>query len=100
VYVYEPDVYPSVACSLYVQVKEVFGEHSGCITPLTLIKDPVGTVSWVLDEALVEDGTLKICTGCGNPLDHSQHQVVDIPHTQLLEILSDSGHSPVMTSFV
>lgn len=82
------------------QVKELFGDHSGCITALTLIKDPVGAVSWVLDEALAEDGNLTICAGCGDPLDHSQHQVVDIPHAQLLEMLGETGHNPMMAMFL
>ena len=36
--------------------------------------------------------TLRICSGCRSPLDHTQHKVVDINLKDLLQLITESGH--------
>ena len=73
--------------------KALLGSTAGCITPLWLINDPEGKVQAVWDSAVLEGGKLRICAGCADPKDHTQHNVVDIAPADLQRI-AQSGTRP------
>jgi hypothetical protein len=56
-------------------------------------------VEAVWDSALVSspDALWRICTGCTNPKDHSQHRVVGIPLGALLQIVRAGGRADPRT---
>eukprot|EP01003_Olkasia_polycarbonata_P003808 NODE_264_length_1082_cov_218.129719_g223_i0.p1 GENE.NODE_264_length_1082_cov_218.129719_g223_i0~~NODE_264_length_1082_cov_218.129719_g223_i0.p1 ORF type:complete len:319 (+),score=68.32 NODE_264_length_1082_cov_218.129719_g223_i0:66-1022(+) len=78
-------------------VKELLGVDKGCITSLSMANATPGSVTWVVDEGVLELPSLRICSGCTNPLDHTQHQVVDITPAQLLTLLGK--HEPMKLKF-
>ena len=64
----------------------------GCITVLQLYNDTAAQIVPVIENSLMKEKTLRICAGCKDPLDHSQHNVVDIPPSEILKLLNESGH--------
>ena len=48
-------------------------------------------VEAVWDSALASTPTWRVCAGCTNPKDHSQHKVVDIAVADLLKIVKAGG---------
>jgi len=79
--------------------KSTFGIERGCITSLSLLLDSSHKVISVFDPNILKQSKLCICSGCKDPLDHSQHNVVDISLDLLLEILGESGHGPILMEF-
>jgi len=80
-------------------VKSVFGLEKGCITSLSLLNDKSSKVKSIMDKKLLNLEKLTICSGCENPTDHSQHNVVDIAPTLLLKLLEGTGHKPLFIDF-
>jgi len=80
-------------------VKSVFGIERGCITSLSLLNDKKKQVISVFEPNIFNQPTLTICSGCKDPLDHSQHNVVDVPTDLLLNLLKASGHDPQIVEF-
>lgn len=68
---------------------------SGCITLLSLYNDTAAQCVPVIENSLMKEKTLRICAGCKDPLDHSQHNVVDIAPSEVTKLLSESGHADV-----
>ena len=64
----------------------------GCITVLQLYNDTAAQIVPIIENSLMKEKTLRICAGCEDPLDHSQHNVVDIPPSEILKLLQESGH--------
>jgi len=75
-------------------VKSTFGIERGCITSLSLLADKQNSVISVMDQNIFKQEIVTICSGCNDPLDHSQHNVVDVPSDILLKLLQESGHNP------
>jgi len=75
-------------------VKSTFGIEGGCITSLSLLADKQNSVISVMDQNIFKQEIVTICSGCNDPLDHSQHNVVDVPSDILLKLLQESGHNP------
>lgn len=71
--------------------KDEFCSTCGCITPLSLFNNSQGSVTPVFDKGLFGLSTLRVCAGCTNPTDHSQHNIVDITPKQLLQLLKESN---------
>lgn len=72
--------------------KEQFCVESGCITLCSLYNNVQGTVTPVIDSGLLNSTEkLRICAGCSDALDHSQHNVVDITMKQLQELMKVSS---------
>jgi len=70
-----------------------------CITALSLYNNTSTSVEWYVDEEVLAMDTLRICAGCNDPLDHSQHMIVDIKTADLLAMLAESGHIPKPITF-
>jgi len=70
----------------------------GCITALSLYNDVSAQITPVWDSKLLDQAMLRICAGCEDPSDHSQHNVVDIPLAKLQQLMSESGHSEIIFS--
>ena len=80
--------------------KECFSSEKGCITPLSLYNNTQGDVTFVVDKALLDMPSLRICAGCDDPRDHSQHRVIDITPAQLLALVKESGGpEPIVLDF-
>ena len=61
-----------------------FKTEFGCITCLSLFYDEADVpVQWVVDEQLLKTETWRVCAGCKDPLDHTQHNTTDISLDQL-----------------
>eukprot|EP00941_MAST-03F_sp_MAST-3F-sp1_P002791 g2791.t1 len=67
--------------------------RKGCITSLSLYNDVTADITPVFDSKLFELNSLRICAGCEDPADHSQHNVVDVTMEQILTLLAESGHA-------
>lgn len=87
-------------------VQKYFGFERGCITALSLLNikgyDKSNGVQWIVDSKLMEmtdKSPITICAGCLDPMDHSQHHVVDIGSTKLLELVQGIGVEPVVIEF-
>uniref|UniRef100_A0A7S3PPT1 YbaK/aminoacyl-tRNA synthetase-associated domain-containing protein n=1 Tax=Aplanochytrium stocchinoi TaxID=215587 RepID=A0A7S3PPT1_9STRA len=81
--------------------KECLCIDNGCITLLSLYNNS-GEVVPVIDSKLLTDGgqKLRICSGCTNPQDHSQHNVVDVTAAVVKDILKESNTSgPIYIDF-
>ena len=52
----------------------------GCITCLSLFYDKANNVTWAIDKELLanEEADICICAGCSDPLDHAQHNIVNM----------------------
>jgi len=75
-------------------------ETAGCITPLQLYNDTAGQCLQVIDKALLDLKSLRMCAGCDNARDHSQHNVVDISPSEIMTMLKESSHKePVVLEF-
>jgi len=66
--------------------------EEGCITPLQLYNDVAAQCQLIMDEELLKMSSLRICAGCKDPSDHSQHNVVDISPGELVKMVKESGH--------
>ncbi|CAD7947350.1 unnamed protein product [Amoebophrya sp. A25] len=72
---------------------ELLGSSKGCLTCLALwYNDAEKTldkesVSWVVEKELLDIGEWRICAGCEDPLDHKQHNIVDINQEDLAALL-------------
>ena len=74
--------------------------ESGCMTLLSLYSDVQAKIIPVIDETLLaRDGTLRMCAGCSDARDHSQHMVVDITPALLLQLIAESGHDFMTSTF-
>ncbi|ETO26070.1 hypothetical protein RFI_11064 [Reticulomyxa filosa] len=84
-------------------VQQILGFNKGCITALSLLNVSNNTdnnkLQWVLDRSLLDQKQLSICAGCLDPLDHSQHHVVDIAPNKLLELTNQCGFQPIFVDF-
>ena len=73
-------------------MKSAFSVDSGCITLLSLYNNVQGTVTPIIDSALwTSTEKLRICSGCSDALDHSQHNVVDIAMQQVKDLMKASN---------
>jgi len=72
----------------------VLGVEKGCITALTMTAAG-DKATLAIDESLLSLPTLLLCAGCNDPLDHSQHNVVELSPTALLELLAEAGTNVV-----
>jgi len=79
---------------LHSDSQSVTGVEKGCITPLSMIAAG-DKATLAIDESLLELPLLLMCAGCSDPLDHSQHNVVEIPPAALLQQLAEAGTAVV-----
>lgn len=83
--------------------KDLVCQEKGCLTMLTLLGNKVGKVQLVVQEELwnSEPNTcLRICAGCNDPLDHSQHNIVDVSLGTLKVLLNQSNtQKPTVLEF-
>ena len=69
----------------------------GCVTALTTLMDTAGEVTSVLDAGLLASTQpLRMCAGCNDALDHSQHNISLTPVATLLSLLETSGFCSVL----
>lgn len=73
--------------------------EKGCVTAMTPIMDKAGTVTSLLDDGLFAATHLRMCAGCNDALDHSQHNISMCPPATLKKLLQESGHDPVLLNF-
>merc|ERR1719277_746977 len=76
-------------------MKAAFGIERGCVTAMSVVNDKVGNVTSVLDSRLLKEGTrIRMCTGCNDALDHSQHRISEQGPSSLLSFCEACGHTP------
>lgn len=75
--------------------KDILCIERGCITILSLYNDTSAQVVPVIDKSLLDEKSLRICIGCDDPLDHSQHNVVDIAPSEIMKLLEESNHKDI-----
>lgn len=65
----------------------------GCITPMWLFNNVQNTVTPVFDSNLLAEPerALVICAGCDSATDHTQHNVIQITTTQILQLINDGA---------
>jgi hypothetical protein len=76
-------------------MKGALGCERGCVTAMSVVNDCECKVTSVLDSRLV-NRNLRMCTGCEDPADHTQHHISEQEHASLLTFLKDCGHSPLI----
>lgn len=71
---------------------KAFCNEKGCLTLLSLYNNVQGSVIPVIEKKLFSnnDNVLRICAGCDDPNDHSQHNAVDVSVTVIKEMLQES----------
>ena len=75
---------------------ETFGIERGCLTLLSLLNNPAGKVIPVVDSLLFTAPSLRVCCGCNDHLDHSQHNIVDISPDQIQTLLKGTATPPIV----
>eukprot|EP00516_Mucochytrium_quahogii_P005783 CAMPEP_0203762872 /NCGR_PEP_ID=MMETSP0098-20131031/15659_1 /ASSEMBLY_ACC=CAM_ASM_000208 /TAXON_ID=96639 /ORGANISM=" , Strain NY0313808BC1" /LENGTH=552 /DNA_ID=CAMNT_0050657453 /DNA_START=148 /DNA_END=1806 /DNA_ORIENTATION=- len=71
--------------------------EKGCITLLSLYNNVQGDVTPAIDTQLFSGNQpLRMCAGCDDPLNHLQHNIVDITPDQLKTLLAESGTPPTI----
>jgi nucleoside-diphosphate kinase len=80
-------------------VSSILHIEKGCVTAMTSVMDKDCKVTCCLDEGLMEATNLRMCAGCNDALDHSQHNISLCPSAELRKLLEDSGHNPLMLDF-
>jgi nucleoside-diphosphate kinase len=73
--------------------------EKGCVTAMTTVMDKACKITSCIDEGLMEASHLRMCAGCHDALDHSQHNISICPTKILIQMLEESGHTPVMLDF-
>mmetsp|Transcript_21844 Transcript_21844/g.38624 ORF Transcript_21844/g.38624 Transcript_21844/m.38624 type:complete len:586 (-) Transcript_21844:99-1856(-) len=68
-----------------------FCHEKGCVSLLNLYNNVQGDVIPVIDSELFKAETLRICVGCNDPVDHSQHNLVDVSPALIQELLAESN---------
>merc|ERR1712012_123258 len=64
---------------------------------MSVILDTSNAVTSVLDSRLLQPGTcIRMCTGCADALDHSQHEISEQGPESLLALLESCGHPPMI----
>ena len=76
-------------------MKNALGCEKGCVTAMSVVNDCECKVTSVLDVRLV-GRQLRMCTGCSDALDHTQHHISEQNHDSLMLFLNECGHSPLM----
>jgi hypothetical protein len=74
-------------------MKSALGCEYGCVTAMSVVNDWECKVTSVLDSRL-KDRPLRMCTGCADALDHTQHHISEQDYASLLNFLNGCGHSP------
>ena len=82
-------------------LKAALGVERGCVTAMSVVNDSACKVTSVLDAALLADGAppLRMCTGCEDATDHSQHVISQQDSASLVRFLEACGHTPVVLDF-
>ena len=84
-------------------LRKYFGFIKGCITSLSFLNitdyDKENGVKWIVDSSIVDGDDLVICAGCRDPVDHTQHHVVDISAAKHVELIKSIGVEPVIIDF-
>jgi hypothetical protein len=75
-------------------MKAALGIEKGCVTAMSVVNDCECKVTSVLDSRLEKRSKLRMCTGCNDPLDHSQHHISEQEYPSLINFLTKCGHSP------
>mmetsp|Transcript_11275 Transcript_11275/g.13666 ORF Transcript_11275/g.13666 Transcript_11275/m.13666 type:complete len:391 (+) Transcript_11275:159-1331(+) len=71
--------------------KECLCIDKSCLSLLSLWNNS-GAVVPVIDSKLFDgENILRICSGCKDPLDHSQHNMVDVTPSMIKQILTESN---------
>lgn len=71
----------------------LLGVTKGCITALSLVNDTANKVTPVWDSAILSLPTIRVCVGCEDPKNHSQHSVIDIAPADFLKFASSNGRA-------
>jgi len=79
--------------------KECFSHEMGCITLLSAVNNVQRDVQLVIDEQIMEMPLIRVCAGCKDPLDHSQHMVVDLTPVQLKQLYAENGVPMTLINF-
>jgi hypothetical protein len=70
-------------------------DYTGCLTAMSVLGDREGAVASVLDKQILDLGNdCRMCSGCDDFRDHTQHHISSVPPAMLLQMLEDSGHPP------
>ena len=82
-------------------LKATLGVERGCVTALSVVNDSQCVVTSVVDAALLAEGAppLRMCTGCDDAQDHSQHVISQQDGASLVRFLENCGHAPVVLDF-
>eukprot|EP00927_Polykrikos_kofoidii_P016970 TRINITY_DN17705_c0_g1_i1.p1 TRINITY_DN17705_c0_g1~~TRINITY_DN17705_c0_g1_i1.p1 ORF type:complete len:488 (-),score=77.75 TRINITY_DN17705_c0_g1_i1:232-1695(-) len=77
-------------------MRTAFGLERGCVTAMSVLTDVKHVVTSVLHSRLREVTRLRMCTGCADALDHSQHHISEQSFASLVSFLDGCGHTPLI----
>lgn len=75
-------------------------QTKGCFTLLSLYGNKEGKVKSVIHTDLFDEGaendeqSLRICCGCDDPLDHTQHRIADVKIKHVKQLVKESNTEP------
>merc|ERR1712032_813120 len=70
-------------------MKAAFRLERGCVTAMSVCLDKNGVVTSVLDSRLLASSSrIRMCTGCDDALDHTQHHISEQGPASLLAFLN------------
>ena len=76
-------------------MKAALGLEKGCVTAMSVVNDVACKVTSVVDKRCL-GGTFRMCTGCDDPKDHTQHHISEQDTESLMAFLAACGHTPLI----
>lgn len=76
-------------------MKAALGLEKGCVTAMSVVNDVECRVTSVLDKRCIGK-SFRMCTGCDDPKDHTQHHISEQSTESLMAFLEACGHSPLL----
>ena len=76
-------------------MEAALGLERGCVTAISVVNDVECKITSVLDKRCI--GTVfRMCTGCNDPKDHTQHHISEQSTESLMAFLDACGHAPLI----
>ena len=76
-------------------MKAALGLEKGCVTAMSVVNDVACKITSVIDKRCI-GGNFRMCSGCNDPKDHTQHHISEQSTESLMAFLEACGHAPMI----
>ena len=84
----------------YTILAGLFTKCTSLLLVFISLQDGEGLCQSVLDSALFQQNApLRMCAGCSDARDHTQHNISSCPPSALQSLLLESNHTPILIDF-